>query len=342
MTVSSDNPETSSTGEFPDAETIRTALSLAIRAPSVHNSQPWHWKVGEESLHLYADLLRHLPNIDPDKRDLMVSCGMSLHHAVVALAALGWRTKIHRFPNPADRNHLASLELTCVEPSAGDIALAAAIPQRRTDRRQFNSWPVSFADIATIGARIARMGILMRHVEMSIDIRTIVAQAVWQHAHDEAYLAELATWSGKHAATSGVPARNIPESESTGPLPGRRFFGGTLPKPHDAAATDEHAVLLGLGSATDDDPARLRAGEASSLLLLTATWLGLATCPVSEPLEIPETRQAIRDEVFDGREYPQMMFRVGYPPIGADPLPSTPRRPLHEVVSALDGTFASP
>ena len=182
----------------------------------------------------------------------------------------------------------------------------------------------------------------MRHVEMSIDIRAIVAQAVWQHSHDEAYLAELAEWSGKHAATSGVPARNIPETESTGPLPGRRFFGGTLPKPQDTAANDKHAVLLALGSGADDDLARLRAGEASSLLMLTATFLGLATCPVSEPLEISETRQAVRDEVFDGHEYPQMMFRVGYPPVGADPLPSTPRRPLHEVDQHLDGTFASP
>lgn len=340
MTALSANLETS-TDDFPDAETIRTALALATRAPSVHNSQPWHWKVGEASLHLYADLSRHLPSIDADQRDLMVSCGMSLHHAVVALAALGWRAKVHRFPNPADRNHLASLELTRSEPNVGDIALAAAIPARRTDRRQFNAWPVPFADIATIGARLARMGVLMRHVEMSIDIRTLVAQAVWQHAHDDAYLAELAEWSGKHAATSGVPARNIPESESRGPIPGRRFYGGTLTNPYDTGAGDERAVLLGLGSATDDDLARLRAGEASSLLLLTATSLGLATCPVSEPLEIDETRQAIRDEVFDGREYPQMMFRLGYPPIGADPLPSTPRRPLDEVVSSLDGTFAS-
>ncbi|WP_326545495.1 NAD(P)H nitroreductase [Mycolicibacterium sp. ND9-15] len=341
MTDLFDTTETSA-DDFPDAETIRTALSLATRAPSVHNSQPWHWKVGEESIHLYADLSRHLPSIDADQRDLMVSCGMSLHHAVVAFAALGWRTKVHRFPNPADRSHLASLELTCSKPSAADIALAAAIPQRRTDRRQFNAWPVSYADIATMGARLARMGIVMRHVEMSIDIRTTVAQAVWQHAHDEAYLAELAQWSGKHAATSGVPARNIPESDPTAPLPSRLFFGGTLPKPQDAAADDKYAVLLGLGSATDDDLARLRAGEASSLLVLTATFLGLATCPVSEPLEIDETRQAIRDEVFDGREHPQMMFRVGYPPVGADPLPSTPRRPLDEVVSTLDGTFARP
>ena len=44
------------TAQFPDVDTIRTAMSLAMRAPSVHNSQPWRWKVGDQSLHLYADL----------------------------------------------------------------------------------------------------------------------------------------------------------------------------------------------------------------------------------------------------------------------------------------------
>ncbi|PRC46068.1 NAD(P)H nitroreductase, partial [Mycobacterium sp. ITM-2017-0098] len=33
-------------GHFPDTDTLRSALSLANRAPSVHNSQPWQWRVG--------------------------------------------------------------------------------------------------------------------------------------------------------------------------------------------------------------------------------------------------------------------------------------------------------
>lgn len=40
---------------FLDAGTIRTALTLASRAPSVHNTQPWRWLVEEASLQLYAD-----------------------------------------------------------------------------------------------------------------------------------------------------------------------------------------------------------------------------------------------------------------------------------------------
>src|SRR6185295_13753413 len=112
---------------LPDEKTVRSAIALAIRAPSVHNSQPWRWRVGDSSLHLYADWSRHLPATDPDGRDLVVSCGASLHHLRVALAALGWDTVVHRVPNPAEPDHLAAVELVERRPRPEDIPLAAAI-----------------------------------------------------------------------------------------------------------------------------------------------------------------------------------------------------------------------
>ena len=30
----------------PDQETVRGAIALATRAPSVHNTQPWRWLLG--------------------------------------------------------------------------------------------------------------------------------------------------------------------------------------------------------------------------------------------------------------------------------------------------------
>src|ERR1700687_4485978 len=97
---------------FPDAGTIRTVLTLASRAPSVHHTQPWRWRVGRRSPHPYPDASLQLPNTDPDGRDLILSCGAALNHCVVALAAVGWRAKVNRLPNPADPNHLAAIELS--------------------------------------------------------------------------------------------------------------------------------------------------------------------------------------------------------------------------------------
>jgi nitroreductase len=320
----------------PDRETIHTVLSLTTRAPSIHNSQPWRWRVGENSLHLYADPDRHLLTTDPGSRDLLLSCGAALHHALVALAALGWQAKVHRLPNPAEPEHLAAIEVHPFPESELDVTLAAAIPRRRTDRRLYNAWSVPDADVALMGARAARAGVMLRQLAQLPKLQDIVAQAVWQHATDHDYLAELSTWSGRYASRAGVPARNTPPSDPTATIPGRLFAGPALAQPPDVTSDDDAAVVLALGTKDNTALARLRAGEATSAVLLTATALGLASCPVTEPLEIVETREAVRTEVFGDSGFPQMLLRIGWAPVNADPLPAAPRFPLSDVVDWLD------
>ncbi|BBY62222.1 nitroreductase family protein [Mycolicibacterium helvum] len=322
--------------QFPDPDVVRAVLTLATQAPSVHNSQPWRWQVGPHSLHLYADRSRHLPKVDPDRRDLLVSCGAVLHHCAVALAAMGWGAKIRRFPNPVDPDHLASIEVHPQRPGELDITLAAAIARRRTDRRNYSAWPVPGGDIALMGARAARAGVMLRQLDLLPHLSAIIAASVRKHTDDTDYLLELNAWSGRYGSVAGVPARNTPTSDAHAAVPARVFAGPVLAQPVETSPDEDNAVLLALGTETDDDLARLRAGEATSLVLLSATAMGLATCPVTEPLEIPETREAVRSDVFGTSGYPQMMLRVGWAAVNADPLPATPRRPLADVAEWLD------
>lgn len=332
-------------GGFPDTETVTTALLLAARAPSIHNSQPWRWRVAESALDLFADPGLQLRNVDPDGRDLLLSCGAALQHAVVAFAALGWQAKVHRLPDPSDGDHLARIELFPRDAQQVDVALAAAIPRRRTDRRHYSCWPVAAADVALMAARAARFGVMLRQVDAIDKLNDIVAQAVFQHVTSYDYLSELTSWSGRHGSVAGVPARNTPLSDDAAPLPARLFAEPALAQPLDASPADDAAVMLALGTASDDRLARLRAGEATGVVLLTATSLGLASCPVTEPLEIAETRDQLRCDVFGASGYPQMLLRVGWAPINADPLPPTPRRELADIVdwtTAADRVTTTP
>ena len=320
---------------FPEPATLRAVLTMATQAPSIHNSQPWRWRVGPQSLGLYADPSQQLPHADPDRRNLIVSCGITLHHCVVALAAMGWHATVHRLPNPADPDHLAIL--TVVEQPAVELefVLAAAIGRRRTDRRTYSSWPVPWGDIALMGARAARAGVMLRQVDAVTRLRAIFADSVSKHDADAGYQSELSAWSGRRGSVAGVPAHNTPNPEPAAPIPGRVFTGPALSQPSETSAVDDNGVVVALGTETDDDLARLRAGEATSLVLLSATAMGLATCPVTEPLEIAETREAVRAEVFGTSGHPQMLMRVGWAPVHAEPLPLTPRRPISDVTEWL-------
>ena len=322
--------------EFPDTKTLRTVLTLATRAPSIHNTQPWRWRVGTANLDLFCQPDMQLRKTDPDGRDLIISCGIALHHCVVALAAMGWHAKVSRLPDSDDPRHLATIEVEPHTPDQADIALAAAIPRRRTDRRVYSSWAVPGGDIAQMAARAARSGVMLRQVDAVDRMRAIVARAVWDHTTNDEYMRELTTWSGRYGAVAGVPARSTPEPDASAPIPGRVFAGPGLPQPSGISPADDGAAILALGTAKDDRLAQLRAGEATSVVMLTATAMGLACCPITEPLEIRETREAVRADVFGDSGYPQMLLRVGWAPINADPLPATPRRRLARVVEGLE------
>jgi nitroreductase len=311
---------------------------MAVRAPSVHNTQPWLWRVCENSIHLYSNPDLQLPSTDPDSRDLMISCGIALNHCVVAFAALGWLAKAHRFPNPADSSHLAAIELEPYPATEVDIALAAAILRRRTDRRRYSARIVSAADVSLMGARAARAGVMLRNVESLARLSDLVAQAAYRHADSVEYLNELSIWSGRYASQAGVPARSAPRLDTATAIPRRAFAAPRLTAPPGISAADDGGVVLALGTRDDDELARLRAGEATSAVLLTATALGLASCPITEPLEINEIRDEVDADVFGTSGYPQMLLRIGWAPVSVEPLPVTPRRPLSDVVTWPDRT----
>jgi hypothetical protein len=66
----------------------------------------------------------------------------------------------------------------------------------------------------------------------------------------------------------------------------------------------------GAGCRDDNDLARLLAGGATSLVLLTVTAVGLASCPIAEPLEVSTVREQARAELFTVGRLPQMLLRI--------------------------------
>lgn len=340
---------------LPDAATLRRAIELAVRAPSVYNSQPWRWRVDPGGVDLFADPDRHLLAIDPDGRDLLLSCGAALHHLVVALAGLGCSARVDRFPDPEDSTHLA--RVTPVDPGpAPDVAsLAAVIPRRRTDRRRFGAHPVDGALLDVLVDRAAGCGAHL-HV-VAGDARTqlvglITASGSLQR-QQAGYAAELARWTGRYAAArDGIRSDTVAAGTGAagtraagtgaagtgrpGDVPMRPFPRADLAQPpHGVEHGVEHgdaSVLMVLSSRSDDRLGALRAGEATSAVLLTATGMGLATTPLSQPLEVSSTRAAISDRIVGPQLFPQILLRVGWARPGAPDLAPTPRREVDLVV----------
>jgi len=101
----------------------------------------------------------------------------------------------------------------------------------------------------------------------------------------------------------------------------------------DAARVVESSDgLVAIFSADDDQRSWLKAGEALSALWLGATHDGLSVVPLSQVIEVDETRQALHQDVLDGMAHPQILARIGWSEATRTRLDRTPRRAVDEVI----------
>jgi len=322
-----------------DAGTARTVLSLANRAPSVHNSQPWRWRVGSSTIDLLADFSRSLPTMDPDGRDLVLSCGAALHHLQVGLRAVGRSGTVHRLPDPSRPEHLATVEVRAASPTGDDLALARAADTRRSDRRVFSPRPVPADLRAALATAAAAAGGDLRVLAGAEqwEVVRLIERAAVEQALTPGLREEVASWTGRaRGATDGVPAASVP-GDVAAEIPVRYFAGRELAQSPLGALEADGSLLALLSTAADEPLDRLRAGEALSAVLLRAELAGLATCPLTQPLEVAGTRARLAADLLPDGASPQVFVRLGWAPPGAGTLPRTGRRRVEETVEREGG-----
>ncbi|MFU8875825.1 Acg family FMN-binding oxidoreductase [Micromonospora sp. SL4-19] len=322
---------------------LTTALAEAAatsgRAPSVHNTQPWRWKVLPDALELRVVREPRLSATDPEGRLVTLSCGAALHHACVALAAEGWTAAVERMADPKQPELLARLtgfRRTGADPDA--MRLVQCMQVRHTDRRPVSDEPVPGATLDAVveAARADGVRLQVLNSDQVMDLAAAASQAGTVAAEDPETREELDYWTSRADTGTGLPPEVLPEQAPQTTVPGRDFGRpGTLPvgPGHDRAAS--YGILWGI----EDEPDNwLRAGEGLSSAWLTATRLGVSVVPLSGVVEVEGTRQTVR-RLLAGLGFPYLALRLGLAdPAHAGP-PHTPRLPTEQIVdtSAVRG-----
>jgi hypothetical protein len=312
------------------------SAAKATLAPSILNTQPWRWRVHPTHLDLYGDWARQVPSIDPAGRELTVSCGGALHHACVVLRARGLAPDVLRLPDAAEPDLLARIHVAAHDTSRADIAEAASIARRHSDRRLIAAtYPVSEEVIdrlrraaETFHARLHRVTGEQRPI-----LGLAAATAQGAQKGDEAYQGDLIAWTDDRPTGEGVPADTLVAKESR-PVSLRDFAGGGETGLHGGLGDDTFADFLVLATAGDQPSDWLLAGEAMSSVWLTATAHTVAASVLSDVIEVHEARAMVAS-LLPVQSYPQLVLRVG---VAAHPTPppASPRRRLEAVIEVDD------
>ncbi|MFT6877723.1 MAG: hypothetical protein ACI9XK_004199 [Granulosicoccus sp.] len=318
-------------------EPRRRALSYAILAPNPHNRQPWEVDLSEENtIFVWRDKQRNLPETDPLDRQLTIGMGCFLELLTMAAGEDGYAVETDLFPEGVS----GPVAVVRFKPGGNIDPLFAHVMSRRSCKEPFESRAVTKDQITTLES-IADV-----HATPS-KVAQIKALTV------DAWLVEVTT---RRTMKESVDLFRLGKSEINanpdgidlgGPFLETVILLGMLTREGQLDTTSSEfeqgksmyekmlistPAYASITSKTNTRADQIEAGRRWLRLNLLTTSLGLALHPVSQALqEYPEMEQHYRTahEMLAAPGHTvQMLGRLGYGPL-------TPRTPRWQLDSRI-------
>jgi hypothetical protein len=318
--------------------------AVARWAPSKHNTQPWRFVVCEDALEIWADSQRMLPESDPHRRELVLSCGAAVQLACVAARALGVQPEVTLLPDGGGSLLARVVEAGPWATSEQDRHLLQSVARRRTDRGPLDADALPPSTPFLLQSAAEREGASLRLVAIPGERATLarlVERADRLLVRSGGVDHELQSWlrePGDHRRdgvqtdlTRGAAASYRAEFVQ------RDFSGASGSRAlHDRAGAD-HPILGILCTPGDLERDWLLAGRALAAVLLCAAEVGADSSYLNQPVEEPTIRTELQTQ-FALVGSAQVVLRLG---VGGA-VPRTVRRRPSEVTSWAAGPGGSP
>ncbi|OXM45417.1 Acg family FMN-binding oxidoreductase [Amycolatopsis alba] len=311
---------------------VEVLARAVVRAPSVHNSQPWSLALPESRAELSERTDLALPHQDPGGADRLISCGAALANLVLAVRVLGWQADV-AVPDGYPPLVAVVAAIGREPPSDHELHAYTAISRRRSHRRTFSPVPVAPTTLSRIVDPVPE-GVLCHAVgaEEKETLAELLETAARAIKGDAGLQAELAAWTSAWR-TDGVGDGLVMPGYDKASLPWAGLVRETsvIPDVRTLASTLEKETLL-IFCAEDSRAGRVSAGVAMQRTWLSAVDEGLAASVVSQPLHVPAVRTRLA-AALSLPVPPQMIMRLGYPD---GSVRRTARRPVGDLLRRSD------
>lgn len=318
---------------LPDHPLERLAYYARL-APSSHNRQPWKFVIGESEIDLFADVDKWLRVADRDRREMFISLGCAIESIRIAADYAGYGTAVQHFPVLNNESLVARITVNRDGPKRDDAGghLLRYMTLRHTNHRIFEaSRPVSDTDRKSL-YNASRVGEVALHLISDSGVLAGLAQietrADAQLFADPDYRQEISGWLSRDlfgaswllAKLGQLAIEHLPVAKRVGQA--------------DAARLSSSPLVGILSTKGDRRVDELQTGEAFLRIALVAERYDLRIQPVSQIVEVPETRTEAARLCGVGDRVLQHMFRIGHAQPDAV---RTDREPLASLVVRSDG-----
>ena len=316
--------------------TLTEFIRMATLAANGHNTQPWKFRIDEQSVSILPDMTRRTEVVDPDDHHIYVSLGCAAENLIIAAGAFDRRSEM-RIDRDGSES-IINIALARGGP-AGDDTLYQAIPHRQSTRAAFDGQPISAADLALLKAAAQEDGVSLVTFTEKSDLEAVLEFVVEGNSaqmDDPAFVAELRDWirfsphqalatkDGLFSACSGNPA--VP-----GWL-GAQMFGAVFKKDSENDKYRDHirssaGIAVFIGDRADPEH-WIKVGRSFQRFALQSAALGIRNAHINQPIEVPGLRSEFATWLGMPHARPDLVIRFGRAPL----LPMSMRRPVEDVM----------
>jgi hypothetical protein len=314
-------------------EQVRYLLRYAVQAPSMHNSQPWRFRVTDSGVEVFADREHLPPADDPDGRGVLLALGAAIHHLEVAMRCYGLEPVVVLAPaSEREGQEIATVRVVgALSPGRDDLELLGQILRRHVPYPASDGQYVPECALMTLRRSLVGPGSGLVFLDDDWVAKLVAEQT---EADDEL----LDTYA--YAPVRGRIHPDEPRfraSRKTVELPSgttrmalsflhQAEFGldHRLCDSAEGVSAPAMALLYTAGDSTVD---LLNAGRSLGRLVLNAGRHGLRLSPRYELWDVPGLFDRLREETHL-LGVPQLVLRIGTRETEYE----VPRRPVGEAL----------
>ncbi len=321
---------------------LERLIEYAIKAPSGHNTQPWHFTIGEGEIHIHPDFNRALPVVDSDNHALYISLGCAVENIVLAASHYKMRADV-RISQKDNEPHFITISVESDSTIEKD-ELFDYISERQSTRNEYTDKEVPKRDLKELKNSFEFEGVdlITLTEESEIDeLEPLIIEGSNRQFQNKDFVKELVDWFRFSKAEAEKKGDGL-WIKSMG-LPNMPRFIGNIVMKHFVTAKSEAKRWKKLIDATsgfalfttaqNDIAHWIRLGRSFQRFGLTATKLDISHAHVNMPCEELEVRKELAAKFNLGSKHPLLLIRFGY----SEPMPYSSRRDLEEVLTNKKG-----